>query len=92
MALSRLLNEQAALSAEMAIRLEKAFGADMAHLMRMQSEHDIGQARLKFSSVEVSKGINDDESRNNTRRKKTLQRAIVMKDGENRKLKSNRRA
>lgn len=59
-ALSRLINEQAALSAEMAIRLEKAFGADMAGLMRMQSEYDIGQARLKFNSVEVSKRISDD--------------------------------
>jgi hypothetical protein len=52
-ALSRLLNEQAALSAEMAARLEKAFGADMVHLMRMQSEYDIRQAKLKFRGIKV---------------------------------------
>ncbi len=44
-ALSRFLNEQAALSREMAIRLDKAFGADMEMLMRMQGSYDIAQAR-----------------------------------------------
>ncbi|WP_149740686.1 HigA family addiction module antitoxin [Rhizobium sp. RU20A] len=53
-ALSRFLNEQAALSSEMAIRLEKAFGADMESLMRMQNEFDIAQAKLKFQSVQVA--------------------------------------
>jgi len=52
-ALSRLLNEQAALSPEMAARLDKAFGADMVHLMRMQSEYDICQAKLKFRGIKV---------------------------------------
>lgn len=52
-ALSRLLNEQAALSAEMAARLEKAFGANMVQLMRMQSEYDIRQAKLKFQGIQV---------------------------------------
>ncbi len=52
-ALSRLLNEQAALSPEMAARLEKAFGADMVELMRMQSEYDIRQAKLKFRGIKV---------------------------------------
>lgn len=52
-ALSRLLNEQAALSPEMAARLEKAFGADMVRLMRMQSEYDIRQARLKYRRIKV---------------------------------------
>src|SRR4051812_9829277 len=52
-ALSRLLNAQAALSPEMAARLEKAFGADMVKLMRMQSEYDIRQARLKFRTMKV---------------------------------------
>src|SRR4051812_40845185 len=52
-ALSRLLNEQAALSPEMAARLEKAFGADMVGLMRMQSEYDIRRARLRFRRMKV---------------------------------------
>jgi addiction module HigA family antidote len=52
-ALSRFLNEQAALSPEMAARLEKAFGLDMVHLMRMQSEFDIRAAKLKFRRIKV---------------------------------------
>lgn len=36
-ALSRFLNEQTALSAKTAIRLDNAFGADMESLMRMQA-------------------------------------------------------
>lgn len=67
-ALSRLINEQAALSAEMAIRLEKAFGADMASLMRMQSEYDIGQARLKFSSISLRKSAKKSRSTDDTPR------------------------
>ncbi|MBX4876963.1 HigA family addiction module antidote protein [Rhizobium bangladeshense] len=53
-ALSRLLNEQAALSAEMAIRLQKAFGVDMEMLMRMQSDYDIAQAKSRFDRVSIS--------------------------------------
>lgn len=90
-ALSRLLNEQAALSAEMAIRLEKAFGVDMADLMRMQSEYDIGQARLKFSSIEVSKNINDNGTKDANRRIKMHKKSRYAELGEIRKLKSNHR-
>lgn len=50
-ALSRLLNEQAALSADMAIRLQKAFGVDMEMLMRMQSDHDIAQAKSRYDRI-----------------------------------------
>ena len=39
-ALSALLNERAALSPEMAIRLEKAFGVTQDTLMRMQGSFD----------------------------------------------------
>lgn len=53
-ALSRLLNEQAALSAEMAIRLQKAFGADFEELMRMQNDYDIAQAKSRFDGVQVT--------------------------------------
>jgi addiction module HigA family antidote len=35
-ALSSLLNEKAALTSDMALRLEKAFGPKIGHLMRMQ--------------------------------------------------------
>lgn len=53
-ALSRLLNEQAGLSADMAIRLQKAFGVDMEMLMRMQSDYDIAQAKSRFDRIAVS--------------------------------------
>ena len=43
-ALSALLNERAALSPEMAIRVEKAFGVSMDTLMRMQGSFDIARA------------------------------------------------
>jgi addiction module HigA family antidote len=54
-ALSRFLNEQASLSPEMAIRLDKAFGADMETLMRMQSSYDIAQARRREGDIRVAR-------------------------------------
>ena len=54
-ALSRFLNEQASLSPEMAIRLDKAFGADMETLMRMQSSYDIAQARQREGDIRVAR-------------------------------------
>jgi addiction module HigA family antidote len=54
-ALSRLIHEQAALSPEMAIRLDKAFGADMETLMRMQNSYDIAQARQRESAIKVAR-------------------------------------
>lgn len=44
-ALSGLLNGHAGLSAEMAIRFEKAFGLRADTLLRMQSAHDLALAR-----------------------------------------------
>ena len=43
--LSDLLNGKAALSPDMALRLEKAFGVDMDHLLRMQVAYDVAQLR-----------------------------------------------
>ena len=54
-ALSRFLNERASLSPEMAIRLDKAFGADMETLMRMQSSYDIAQARQRQGEISVAR-------------------------------------
>jgi addiction module HigA family antidote len=54
-ALSRLINEQASLSPDMAIRLDKAFGADMETLMRMQNSHDIAQARQRVGGIKVAR-------------------------------------
>jgi len=52
-ALSALLNERASLSAEMAIRVEKAFGVSMETLMRMQSSFSIAQARRRAGEIAV---------------------------------------
>ena len=54
-ALSALLNERAALSADMAIRIEKAFGVSMETLMRMQNSYDIAEARRRAGSIEVAR-------------------------------------
>ena len=54
-ALSALLNEHAALSPEMALRIEKAFGVSMDTLMRMQTSYAIAQARKRESEIEVSR-------------------------------------
>jgi antitoxin HigA-1 len=52
-ALSAFLNERSALSAEMALRIEKAFGVRMDTLMRMQNSYDIAQARKREGEIEV---------------------------------------
>ncbi len=51
-ALSTLLNSRAGLSAEMAIRFEKAFGIDADTLLRMQAAYDLVQARKRDIRVE----------------------------------------
>ena len=52
-ALSELLNCRTSLSTDMALRLEKAFGIDMATLMRMQTAHDIALARKRAATIKV---------------------------------------
>ncbi len=52
-ALSKLLNERAHLSPEMALRLEKAFGVSMDKLMQMQSSFDIAETRKREREISV---------------------------------------
>lgn len=52
-ALSNLLNGNAGLSAEMAIRFEKAFGLKADTLMRMQSAHALAKARSREDRIVV---------------------------------------
>jgi addiction module HigA family antidote len=52
-ALSTLLNGKAALSGDMALRLEKAFGVKMDTLMRMQASYDIAQTRKRQQQIRV---------------------------------------
>ena len=52
-ALNNLLNEKSALTPEMALRIEKAFGPKMDHLLRMQLAFDIARARRSERSIRV---------------------------------------
>ena len=54
-AMSNLLGGRAGLSAEMALRFEKAFGLSADTLMRMQAAHDLAQARAREGSIEVER-------------------------------------
>jgi antitoxin HigA-1 len=51
--LSDLANGKTALSAEMALRLEKAFGVSMDLLLRMQAGYDAAQARRRSAEIDV---------------------------------------
>ena len=53
--MSNLLNENSSLTAEMALRIEKAFGPRMDHLMRMQLAYDLAQARKRESAIDVKR-------------------------------------
>ena len=53
-AMSNLLNGNAGLSAEMAIRFEKAFGVSAATMMRMQAAHELARARAHEDEIEVA--------------------------------------
>ena len=50
---SNLLNGNAGLSAEMAIRFEKAFGLRSDTLMRMQAAHELAEARRRENEIVV---------------------------------------
>ena len=54
-AMSSLLNGNSGLSAEMAIRFEKAFGVKADVLMRMQTAFDLAQARLHEDAIKVDR-------------------------------------
>jgi len=58
-ALSNLLNQNADLSGEMALRIEKAFGVSMDTLMRMQAAYDIAQARKDANKIRVRRYHSD---------------------------------
>lgn len=51
--LSDLVNGHAALSPEMALRVEKAFGVDMDTLLRMQAWHDVHSMRARAGEIDV---------------------------------------
>jgi addiction module HigA family antidote len=51
--LSDFINEKAALSPEMALRIEKAFGVSMDTLLRMQAWHDSHAVRQRANEIKV---------------------------------------
>ena len=51
--LSDLLNGHAALSPEMALRIEKAFDVSMEMLLRMQAWYDAALMRARASEIDV---------------------------------------
>ena len=53
--LSDLLNEKAALSPEMALRIEKAFGLDMDTMLRMQAWFDATRMRERAGEINVER-------------------------------------
>lgn len=54
-AMSNLLGGRAGLSAEMAIRFEKAFGLSADALMRMQAAHDLAAVRARAGEIDVER-------------------------------------
>ena len=53
--LSALLNGNAALSAEMALRIEKAFDVNMDMLLRMQAWYDAARMRARADELDVQR-------------------------------------
>ena len=51
--LSNLLNENSSLTAEMALRIEKAFGVKMDMLLRMQAGYDTAYMRRHADEIVV---------------------------------------
>lgn len=54
-ALSTLLNGNASLSADMAIRFEKAFDIKADTLLRMQTAYELAQARAHEAEIKVGR-------------------------------------
>jgi len=45
------------LTAEMALRIEKAFGPNMDHLLRMQLAYDVAKTRRQARSIAIKRYI-----------------------------------
>jgi len=53
--LSDLINGKAALTAEMALRIHKAFGPDVDHLLRMQAAYEAAQISKRARTIKVKR-------------------------------------
>ena len=55
--LSDLLHGKSSLTPEMALRIEKAFGPHMDHLLRMQLAYDVAKARKHSHEIDVERYV-----------------------------------
>ena len=55
--LSDLLRGKSALTPEMALRIEKAFGPDMNHLLRMQLAYDVAKTRAHAREIDIERYV-----------------------------------
>ena len=55
--LSDLINGKATLTAEMALRVHKAFGPDVDHLLRMQAAYEAAQIRKRSKAIKVKRYV-----------------------------------
>jgi antitoxin HigA-1 len=55
--LSDLLRGKAALTPEMALRIEKAFGPDMNHLLSMQLAYDVVKTRERARDISIKRYV-----------------------------------
>jgi addiction module HigA family antidote len=53
--LSDLLHGKAALTPDMALRIEKAFGPEMDHLLRMQLAYDVSRTRAHAGDLSIER-------------------------------------
>jgi addiction module HigA family antidote len=55
--LSDLLNGKSALTPDMALRVEKAFGPEMDHLLRMQLAYDVSRTRQHAKDIPIERYV-----------------------------------
>jgi addiction module HigA family antidote len=55
--LSDLLHGKSALTSEMALRIEKAFGPNMDHLLRMQLAYDVARTRQRARAFAIKRYV-----------------------------------
>ncbi|MGD0482586.1 MAG: HigA family addiction module antitoxin [Terracidiphilus sp.] len=55
--LSDLLNGKSALTPDMALRIEKAFGPEMDHLLRMQLAYDVSETREHAKDISIERYV-----------------------------------
>src|SRR5471030_1505157 len=68
--LSDLLHGKSALTPEMALRIEKAFGPNMDHLLRMQLAYDVAKTREHARDISIKRYVRPEGRARKPRREK----------------------